>query len=90
MLKVKVFKSIIGIINPDKIIFVSNLSFKTFLNSRNKYNENHLFKNNIYSVPHAGSAWWNRKSSNYGKAIGTNTNRTGKQRFVDIITSKIP
>ncbi len=84
------FKSIIEIIEPDKIIFVSNLSFKTFLNSKEKHNEKHLFENNIYSVPHAGSAWWNIKSAKYGKVIGTNINRTGRERFVDIITSKIP
>lgn len=83
------FKTIIEIIKPNKTIFTSNKSFSSFLNSRNKSNEQDLFSTKIYSVPHPGSAWWNRKSANYGKVIGTNNNRTGRERFVDIITSKI-
>ena len=52
-------------------------------------NEQNLFSINIYSVPHPGCAWWNKKSSKYGMKIGTNINRTGRERFIDIITSKI-
>lgn len=82
-------KVVIDIIKPNKIIFTSNKSFSAYLHSRNKLNEQFLFPTKIYSVPHPGSAWWNRRSANYGKVIGANINRTGRERFVDIITSKI-
>jgi hypothetical protein len=80
---------IIKIIQPEKVIFVSIKSFNAYNNNRNKLGENTLdiIKNNF--VPHAGMAWWNRKSINYGKNIGTNINRTGRERFIDIITNKI-
>lgn len=83
------FKSLVNIIKPSKIIFTSNRSYDSFLYSINKHDEQALFSIKIHSVPHPGSAWWNRKAAKYGKAIGTNKNRTGRERFIDIITSKI-
>ena len=83
------FKVIIDTIQPNKIIFTSNKSFNTYQNSRNKLGEQSLFSDKIYSVPHPGSAWWNRRSKKYGKDIKTNQNKTGKKLFIDIITSKI-
>ena len=79
------------IIKPNRIIFTSNKSFNSFINSRDKLEEKYLFPINqlVYSVPHPGSAWWNRRSMNYGKNPATNKNRTGRERFIDIITNRI-
>lgn len=82
------FKVVTKTIQPNKIIFTSNKSFNAYLNSRNKLNEQNLFSVNIDSVPHPGCAWWNRRSKKYGKNTDTNKFRTGRDKFIDIITSK--
>jgi hypothetical protein len=85
----KTLNSLLEIINPNKVIFISKKSFDAYNQSRIMNNDPVLdiIKNNF--TPHAGSAWWNKKSVNYGKHIGSNENRTGRERFIDIITNKI-
>lgn len=83
------FISLIEIIKPTKVIFVSKKYFDIYNRIRNQNNDEQLeiVKNNF--APHAGMPWWNRRSANYGKNIDTGKNRTGRERFIDIITNKI-
>ncbi len=79
-------KSLIQIISPEKIIFASRLSYHTFMHSRHNDKDNLLFeKIKIENIPHPGSAWWNKKSKNYGKDETLNRYRTGKEKFIQII-----
>lgn len=83
------FNSLINIIKPTKVIFISKKSFDAYNKIRIQNNDVQLeiVKNNF--APHAGMPWWNRRSANYGKNIDTGKNRTGRERFIDIITNKI-
>lgn len=70
------FQKIINIIKPESIIFISKKSFDSFNEVKSKRNIS--FEMKIDFVPHAGRPWWNKNSESYG-------NRTGKQKFIDII-----
>ena len=72
-----------SILKPDIVIFVSSKAFKAFKSENNKQKLSDFSYN---TVPHAASAWWNKKSKNYG----TNEDgslRTGKQKFRAILKS---
>lgn len=73
------FLKVIKIIKPKNVIFVSKKSYDAFNEMRilQKMNFDNIM---IDFVPHAGRQWWNRKSKVYG-------NRTGKQKFIDILKS---
>lgn len=71
-----IFKRIIEVIEPNIVIFVSKKSFNSFNQLNSSRGD---FKDlKIDFVPHAGRPWWNKISKSYG-------NRTGKQKFIDII-----
>lgn len=79
-------KKIVTIIKPKKVIFISKLSFNTFLESKKNDTNSNIFNGiTIVDVPHPGSAWWNRRSKNYGKNEDSNKYRTGKERFIHFI-----
>ena len=82
-------KEVIKIIKPEKVIFISIKSFNAYNSYRNEIRDPNLDIINKNFVPHAGMAWWYRRSANYGKNLATNQNRTGRERFIDIITNKI-
>ncbi|MEZ7494954.1 hypothetical protein QO206_05620 [Leeuwenhoekiella aequorea] len=72
-----------SILKPDIVIFVSSKSFEAFQSEDSKQK---LAGFTFDTVPHAASAWWNKKSKNYG----TNEDgslRTGKQKFRAILKS---
>jgi len=81
--------SLINIIKPTKVIFISKKSFDAYNKIRIQNNDVQLeiVKNNF--APHAGMPWWNRRSAKYGKDIVTKQNKTGRERFIDIITNKL-
>ena len=56
-------QKVIPIIQPDAVIFVSKMAY----NVAKWYKENEAADLGLptISVPHPGSAWWNRKSSKY-------------------------
>jgi hypothetical protein len=73
-------KTVIEIINPTQVIFVSTKARKSFIAKFNKDLDKSCFNNiNIDGVPHASSQWWNRKSAAY-------SNRTGREKFISLIT----
>jgi hypothetical protein len=73
------FNLIVDILEPKVVIFVSSKSYNSFLAMKDK-NLNFMELNAIIDVvPHAGSRWWNRSSGKYG-------NKTGKQKFIDLIS----
>lgn len=84
------FINIVDIVKPEKIIFVSSKSYHSFKNNKDLTKQIMCkIPAKIYTTPHPGSAWWNRRSKNYGKNIKTNEYRTGREKFIEIITSKI-
>lgn len=73
----KTFEKFVDIVKPKNVIFVSKKSYDAF--NEVKSQGKAIFSNiKIDFVPHAGRQWWNRKSKAYG-------NRTGKQKFIDIL-----
>ncbi|HND96789.1 MAG TPA: hypothetical protein PLH49_13560 [Chitinophagaceae bacterium] len=81
-------KSLTQTILPRRIIFASRLSYNTFIQSKQNEKGNLLFENiNIENIPHPGSAWWNKRSANYGKDETQNRYRTGKEKFIHLIKS---
>lgn len=83
----EVFETILETLNPKLVIFVSTLSFNELKGKRkwNKLLNGHQYKDYnipIGIVPHPTSQWWNVVSKTHG-------NRTGKQKFIDIVNSHI-
>lgn len=70
------------ILQPNKIIFVSNLAFSNYANTVTKTQKETLPF--VFCVPHPASAWWNKTSYKYGlnkdgKPV------TGREKFERII-----
>jgi hypothetical protein len=74
-------KSIIKIIKPTLIIFVSTKAKQSFRSKLNNEVDKSSFDNIVVDgVPHASSQWWNRKSAAY-------SNKTGREKFISLITA---
>lgn len=74
-------KSVTKIIKPTLIIFISSKAKDSFKYMFNKDVDKNCFDNIIIDgVPHASSQWWNRKSGVYN-------NKTGREKFVSLITA---
>ena len=86
-ISLEVFEKILETIKPSLVIFVSVLSFKTLHKYRtwNKDLNGHKYKEYnipLAIIPHPTSVWWNKPSK-------THQNRTGKQKFIDVINDHI-
>ena len=80
----KSFNNIIDIskiLKFDCVIFVSKMAYNDF----NWYirDRKHNLNFEYFSIPHPGSAWWNRKSKAYVNS--QNEQLTGKEKFIEII-----
>lgn len=67
------FKKDIEILKPNKIVFSSKKAYNSALKMARKHNDVEmiqLIEGKIVVVPHATSAWWNRKSKVYGGLSG--------------------
>ena len=67
------FKKDIESLKPDKIAFSSKKAYNSALKMARKQNDiemTQLIEGKIVVVPHATSAWWNRKSKAYGGLSG--------------------
>jgi hypothetical protein len=72
-------KTLVSILQPRSIIFVSSKGFDAFWWNRHNDSDKSIFDGiQIDGVPHAGCAWWNRQAKSYG-------NRTGREKFIDLI-----
>lgn len=88
----RVFEHILQTIQPELIIFASKKAFDSIYSDIKldevkgmfKYRD---FKSEINFVPHPNSAWWNRFSSTYYD-FKNKTERTGRQKFIDLIEMK--
>jgi hypothetical protein len=79
----KTLKLITSLIKPKQIIIASRKAMKSFNQQQNIDSEKLFFENfTIDSVPHASSAWWNRKSKSYG-------NQTGRGKFISLISNDL-
>jgi hypothetical protein len=83
----EVFEHNLEVLNPNLVIFVSILSFNELKSYREWSNElnGHKYKSfkiPLAIVPHPTSQWWNKKSEVHG-------NRTGKQKFIEILKSSL-
>jgi hypothetical protein len=84
---ISVFETILDTLKPKLVIFVSALSFNELKKFRKWNSEINGHKYKSYNipmaiVPHPSSIWWNAKSK-------VHQNRTGKEKFVDIIQSHL-
>lgn len=74
-------KSLIKIIKPDLIIFVSTKAKQSFTSKFSIYVDKDSFTNiTVDGVPHASSQWWNIKAAAYN-------NKTGREKFISLITA---
>ncbi len=85
---ISVFETILDVLKPKLVIFVSRLSFNELKGHKkwNKEKNGHIYKNfNIPMcvVPHPTCQWWNKESFEHKDKNGNS--RTGKQKFIDII-----
>lgn len=83
----EIFEENLNILKPKLVVFISTLSFKYLNNDRvwSKEINGHKYKKfdiPIGIVPHPTSVWWNKKSK-------LHNNKTGKQKFIDIINDHI-
>jgi hypothetical protein len=77
----KTLKSIISIIKPTDIIFVSSKAKDSFDFQFSIDGEKEIFGTiKVDSVPHASCRWWNTVSGRYG-------NRTGREKFIALISN---
>lgn len=89
----RVFEHILKTIDPELIVFASKKAFDSIYSNLNWDERKGMFKyknfiSEINVVPHANSAWWNRISSTYFDNLN-NKERTGRQKFIDLIKNKI-
>lgn len=72
-------KTLVSILEPRSIIFVSSKGFDAFWWSWHNDPDKSIFDGiQIDGVPHAGCAWWNKAAVKYGS-------RTGREKFIDLI-----
>jgi len=77
-----------GILKPDAIIFASRKAFIAFHSSLKNGNDTiNEIVNKIYSIPHPGCRWWNKKSKSY--AFNNSGPLTGKEKFQEVLRTLI-
>lgn len=67
------FKKDLETLKPDKLVFSSKKAYDTVIETTTKRGDNNILqflKERAVVVPHATSAWWNRKSKAYGGLSG--------------------
>lgn len=80
---ISVFETVLEVLKPKLVIFVSRLSFNELQGYRewNKEKRGHFYKNfniPLAVVPHPSCQWWNKASKEQHK-------RSGKQKFIEIL-----
>ena len=75
------FKKDLETLKPDKIAFSSKKAYEAAIETANKRGDNKILqflKERAVVIPHATSAWWNRKSKAYGGL-------SGKERLIEFL-----
>ena len=75
------FKKDLETLKPDKIAFSSKKAYDAAIETANKRGDNKILqflKERAVVIPHATSAWWNRKSKAYGGL-------SGKDRLIEFL-----
>ena len=75
------FKKDLETLKPDKIAFSSKKAYEAAIETANKRGDNKILqflKERAVVIPHATSAWWNRKSKVYGGL-------SGKERLIEFL-----
>lgn len=75
-----VFLSVVEILKPDKIIFLSTESYNAFSKQTETYKENKVYAA-VHSTVHPTCAWWNKKMGKDGLS--------GKERLINIFNEFI-